>query len=1007
MSKIWAVLLGWVSCGAFVNAATPPVAPIDITDQRAPGFTVYGSQEGLSNEIWSTIGFDRDGYVWAGSASQLARFDGYRWRLWPLAEARSLVRDSYSAPGGNLWVVFEREGLAGYDGEHWRLSDQPGVIHRFSQTRAGDGGEVGWIAHDHGFSKLQQGQWVSDPGNRSWPAARAVAIAQSQTLGGRPSQWASAIGHGLFRRWAQPDGSWGPWLVHEIEGFEARYVSDLIVTEDQGREELWILTYGAGVARVRQNDIRVWRAANGELPSEAIYSAVATHNQAGERLLWVASRAGLLRFRGEGISVYDRRHGLPSDAIRGIKLQRGVDGLDLLWIATENGVARAALTESQWQTVSLTGARENGVFGLLLEPDGNGGERLWLGTQQRGLHLLHQGRWRRFQAADGSLPAEGVRGIWLLPNGHGGGWRLAGLHGGELLQISDDLRFSLLPTPWEKGAQEAVTEAIARQIDGSSEYWFGLLQGGSYCYCEERWQQFLPQSSSQPWAVHKLLDQVDGQQRHWLWAATDRGLARRDTGAWELLGTQLRLPEDSYRSLTLVPRAGRSELWIGTGRHGVLRLDVSDPEQPRLLDDDAIPPPPDPTVYSVLTDSQQRLYLCTNNGAQQLAPNSAGGYSSRVYSRVDGMVHDECNTNSQFVDSSDRYWVGTLGGLSLFDPNLAISARPTVPKALRFTELRLDGQSVALDQATLQLPPGTRELRISFTLQSQMRERESTYRSQLVGFEPEFGEWTSERSRAFSGLPPGQYQFLLEGRDYAGTTSDRQRLVLVIEPRWWQHTATQLVLAALTLILVSLLVMIYNRGLRHRQRQLKRLVAARTADLNEANQKLVALSYADPLTGLANRRRLKDAMDSAIARARTLSMPVGVIVLDVDHFKPYNDHHGHLAGDAALRAVAQALSTATREQDLVARFGGEEFACLLTDADRQTVIEVADRMRALVEALPPRALGNDTDTITISAGALSRIPDADDDAESLLNAADAALYRAKDEGRNRVRFAES
>ena len=148
-------------------------------------------------------------------------------------------------------------------------------------------------------------------------------------------------------------------------------------------------------------------------------------------------------------------------------------------------------------------------------------------------------------------------------------------------------------------------------------------------------------------------------------------------------------------------------------------------------------------------------------------------------------------------------------------------------------------------------------------------------------------------------------------------------------------------------------------------------------------------------------------MDSAIARARTLSMPVGVIVLDVDHFKPYNDHHGHLAGDAALRAVAQALSTATREQDLVARFGGEEFACLLTDADRQTVIEVADRMRALVEALPPRALGNDTDTITISAGALSRIPDADDDAESLLNAADAALYRAKDEGRNRVRFAES
>ena len=128
------------------------------------------------------------------------------------------------------------------------------------------------------------------------------------------------------------------------------------------------------------------------------------------------------------------------------------------------------------------------------------------------------------------------------------------------------------------------------------------------------------------------------------------------------------------------------------------------------------------------------------------------------------------------------------------------------------------------------------------------------------------------------------------------------------------------------------------------------------------------------------------------------SLPVGLMVIDVDHFKQYNDQHGHLAGDVALRAIAQALQSAMREQDLVARFGGEEFACLLIDADIDVVASCAERMRALVEALPPRTLGNRVQTVTISAGVLSRIPVPGDHAADLLREADLALYRAKRRG---------
>ncbi|MCC6561365.1 MAG: GGDEF domain-containing protein, partial [Xanthomonadales bacterium] len=149
-------------------------------------------------------------------------------------------------------------------------------------------------------------------------------------------------------------------------------------------------------------------------------------------------------------------------------------------------------------------------------------------------------------------------------------------------------------------------------------------------------------------------------------------------------------------------------------------------------------------------------------------------------------------------------------------------------------------------------------------------------------------------------------------------------------------------------------------------------------------------------------RRLMQALDAALPWATQRGLPIGLIVLDGDHFKDYNDRPGPLAGDTALRAVAQALASAMREQDLVARYGGEEFACLMGDADIDVAAAVAERMRALVAALPPRTLGNDEHTLTLSAGVLSRIPRPGESAADLLRDADVALYRAKHDGRNRV-----
>jgi len=971
---------------------------LDLADLASPSFTVYTAEDGLSDEVWSNVGFDAQGFVWAGSASSLARFDGYAWTSEPFA-AHSLVRDLALDGDGTLWALFESEGLARYDGRAWtRYDGSTRALHRFSSLPAPGGGSELWVGEAEGLLRVQDGRWVPDPAN-SARVGMPADVERTQSMFGGPREWLGATNGGLW--FSEAGAKPGPWQRYSAPELDAMSATDLVRTVDHGVEELWFLSYGRGLARLREDGVRVWRSATGELPSEALYTAQATTSPSGERLLWIGSRAGLLRVGDDRVVAYDRRHGLPSDAVRAVKLQRTPEGIDLLWLATEGGIARAALTPTQWRTVSLHGARENGTFGLLLEPDGRGGERLWVGSMQQGLALLQDGQWRYFRQADGTLPSPGVRSLWRVAGPDGTPWRLVGLFGGEVLRIGDDGGFTPMSVPWRKHEDESMVYAG----NHGGALWLSTQTAGLHRLQGGAWTHYALPAGDAPglrWLVYSIAAQTDAQGREWLWAAGDRGLARFDGERWTRVAAP-GLPADDLRQALPIVRQGRTELWLASYRHGVLRLDVSDPLAPRRLQGDDVPPAPDATVYSVLPDSRGRIYVCTNNGVQQLSPRADGGYDARVFRRRDGLVHDECNTNSQQIDAHDRYWVGTLGGLSVFDPALRLPRVATVPRPLHFVAARVDGATQRLhDPARLALPAGARELRIDFSLLSGLRESESTYRSRLEGYDPDWTPWSPERRRAFTGLPPGQYELRLEARDYAGTAAAPRSLHIEVAPFWWQRGDVRTLAALLLAAAAASAVLLWNRNLRRRQRELRDQVQARTRELHAANARLTELSYLDPLTGLANRRRLMEAMAAAIEHAAAHRRPLGLIVADVDHFKAYNDRHGHLAGDAALRAVARALQDAMRGHDLVARFGGEEFACLVTEAARQDVGSIAERMRALVEALPPRSIGNDADTLTLSAGWLALVPVRDTTAADLLHAADAALYEAKRAGRNRV-----
>jgi diguanylate cyclase (GGDEF)-like protein len=170
----------------------------------------------------------------------------------------------------------------------------------------------------------------------------------------------------------------------------------------------------------------------------------------------------------------------------------------------------------------------------------------------------------------------------------------------------------------------------------------------------------------------------------------------------------------------------------------------------------------------------------------------------------------------------------------------------------------------------------------------------------------------------------------------------------------------------------------------------------------ELRRRLLAAALRDPLTGVHNRRHFDERLAAECAAARRHERPLSLLMVDVDDFKAINDRHGHRVGDAVLRAVAQALLEGVRREDAVFRYGGEEFAILLRETGLAGAVRLADRLRKRVAKLraPGAAAHGARITVTISIGAAAYTPDlADGD---LIERADAGLYRAKRQGKDRV-----
>lgn len=264
------------------------------------------------------------------------------------------------------------------------------------------------------------------------------------------------------------------------------------------------------------------------------------------------------------------------------------------------------------------------------------------------------------------------------------------------------------------------------------------------------------------------------------------------------------------------------------------------------------------------------------------------------------------------------------------------------------------------------------------------------------------GPWTLGRLLL---VPPGQEEVAGQAAAHAGLSGF---LLRPWHPLQLQLTVESLVRSQRLLrknerLLVSLQEQ--QREVEAMAQSLEARIRERTIALEEANRRLSQLAATDGLTGLYNHRYLQDHLVLEVERSLRTGVPLGMLMVDVDHFRHYNNRFGHQTGDEVLRRVARLISDHRRVNDVVARYGGEEFALLLINADQRVAANIAERLRARVATEPfPQTDQLPGGRLTISVGVAS-CPSDSTTATGLLAAADAALFRAKHGGRNQVRIA--
>lgn len=1001
-----ALLVALATAGTPANARASP-GDIDLHRMGWLPSDTFGVVQGMPAPTVNAIAALPDGEVWLATMRGLARQSGHRIVPEPGPDGvlEGAILDLVATPDGDLLAATDGRGVWLRRDGQWTSLDSPFRGERVQRLRTfGHGKDLRVFAIGQGVAELRGERWQPLPLPAEVRRGEQFDIALEPGANGRRgAMWVGSYGPGLYRCTDPPASCTA--VPISVPGPRTDEIRTLALQPlANGGSVLWVGLQGGGLARLAGGEWTRWHTRNSELPSNFVSALAIVPSPTGGTEVWIGSRSGLsiLRDDGEWMAP-DPRVPLLRERVRHLAISHTSQGVPVVWTGADGGAVRTPL-RGPWHLVSTLGKNANGVWGLRVERAADDGhQRLWLASDGEGLARYEYGRWTMYYAADG-LPSNTIRGLARVPDGSAEGALWVGTWGGHLVHFRNG-RFVPLQTPWPKRANEAVSLLLA----GDGEVWASTRQQGVARWNGREWTWW-PADATMPGRAYAVV-------RHGrdVWMTTsDRGLGRYRDGEWRFFGADAGLPADALFDMRLIANASNPDvLWIGSRRHGLLRVDIRNPDRPRLVTSPALPTLPVSYVYGAVLDGRGDLLVCTDYGVFSWRMQQQPIHSTS-YHREDGLPHDECNVNAMQVDDLGRVWIGTVGGAAAYTPP---DGTPPRPSPLRLTRLLVDGQPAARTNGVLQLPRPDSALELEYTLLSGEKEAGHRYRVSLLnGHLDDATAWNASNTHRYARLPAGLQRLRIEARDAAGIAAAPLELQIDVPEAWWRTTPSRLLQLLALLLAAWAVIRLRMRQLMARETQLRGMVQQRTAQLEQreaelrrANEDLLRLSYTDPLTGLGNRRRLFEALHKQWREAARTREPLGLLLVDLDHFKRYNDAHGHLAGDARLRQVSGVVLSLLPPGASASRYGGEEFCVMLPGHDLQAAKAVAERMTRAVAALPADPDLPQLDAVpgSVSIGVAACVPDLGDRPDTLLASADRALYAAKAAGRNRVALAGS
>ena len=967
---------------------------------------------GLLSPIVQATAQDGHGFLWVGTGSGVSRWDGYHFRNYefqigvPGTLPDNNIYSMYTDPAGALWIGTRSRGVVRYDSalDRFQTFVPAGKETNYAAVYAmmTDGAKGLLVGSREGLKDLDPATGTFTPVALKGATGRIGIVTLVRDQAGEI--WAGTT-QGIFRS----DREGRNFVFQPIFGQAKPRVWRLLI-DHAGR--LWIgTTSGAYVLEPSEQTARQIHETT-PAPSLLDQEAVDAICEAAPGEIWMGTTGqGIVAVDAKTLETHRIAHdaayptSLPSDAVVTLL----TDTAGSVWVGTTKGLGRTELGSGILTFFGTTGAlaqpgriADADITAILPAEHG----RLWLGLNEKGVELVQLNGAtiepvRVISAGiTAPLPTGQINALTTAPDGS--------LYVGTFNWVYhlDPEGRNLVPLTRPQGTADRVDalvyDAGTLWIGAHNGLWAESLSGGSS-------QQKLPQQIDLPLKSPEITVVARGTGND-LWVGTATELIRYDmaTHTVERIPVDPSDPNGLPAPVTslLVDREHR--LWATTWGGGVCVFEgrrANGKPRIRTLSQGL----PDPSTDDVLEAPDGKIWVSTDNGFAVIDPHT---FAIKSLHQSDGVAIPAYWIKSGSNTGDGRLVFGGTGGLTIVNPALVKSFSYDAPVVV--TDILVGDKPSPPDlynanegDSVLNIPHAANSVAVEFTSLDYTGQNLNLYSYKLDGFDKAWVTTPATRRVAsYTNLPPGKYVLELRASNRDGVWGKARKVRIRVVPAWYQTVWAEIA-AFLLLLLVLIAIFRYSTAYtRARQRKLERRVEQRTAELKKITEELQKsrlelelMAHSDPLTGLPNRRMFSEQFRRLLATCRRQeNRSFTLILFDLDKFKEINDKHGHDAGDAWLRLVAERVNAIVRESDCFARVGGDEFAILVADPiDTSGIAALYSALAASVK--DPFLVNGSALNTTFSVGVATYPQDGEEEA-ILFKAADIALYRVKRAGGN-------